>query len=113
MSDISKNKHRKTIKDKETPNLIKSGDILEENNLFIMHSVNYNKNIEKTNSINKVPVELNDPHKKLLGFFKGKKIYIEIFNQNISVSNTFYEKLAKYDIIPCKRLSKNIDYICL
>jgi hypothetical protein len=48
---------------------------------------------------------------KLLIYFQGKKIYIEIYNGNENVSNVFCELLLKYKIIQCKRLSKNIDYI--
>ena len=53
----------------------------------------------------------NDPEKQLLYFFKDKKIYIEIINDNINSSSTFYEILLKYKIIQCKKLSKKIDYI--
>ena len=53
----------------------------------------------------------DDPEKQLLYFFKDKKIYIEIFNDNLNSSSTFYNVLLKYKIIKCKKLSKKIDYI--
>ena len=52
-----------------------------------------------------------DPEKQLLDFFKDKKIYIEIFNDDLNSSQTFYNLLLKYKIIQCKKLSKKIDYI--
>ena len=52
-----------------------------------------------------------DKENKLLNFFKGKKIYIEIFVGNICTNNSFFEKLIKYKIIPCKKLRKDLDYI--
>ena len=57
--------------------------------------------------------QLNTKEKKdkLLIYFQGKKIYIEIYNGNENASNVFCELLLKYKIIQCKRLSKNIDYI--
>ena len=52
--------------------------------------------------------ELKD---KLMNYFRGKKIYIEIYNGKENASNTFLEILLEYKIIQCKRLTKNIDYI--
>ena len=55
--------------------------------------------------------EKNEKMEKLLLFFKGKKIYIEIFNGKENASNVFLEILLEYKIVQCKRLFKNIDYI--
>ena len=52
-----------------------------------------------------------DKNEKLLLFFKGKKIYIEIYNGQENSSEVFYDILLQYKIVQCKRLSKNIDYI--
>ena len=52
-----------------------------------------------------------DLEKQLLFYFKDKKIYIEIYNGILNASQTFFNLLLKYKIIPCKKLSKKIDYI--
>ena len=52
-----------------------------------------------------------DLEKQLLFYFKDKKIYIEIYNGILNASQTFFSLLLKYKIIPCKKLSKKIDYI--
>ena len=59
------------------------------------------------------PKKLSEKEKKekLLLYFKGKKIYIEIFNGKENASSVFLEILLQYKIIQCKRLCKNIDYI--
>ena len=59
------------------------------------------------------PKKVNEVDKKerLLEFFKGKKIYVEIFNGKENASEAFCDILLKYKIIQCKRLTKNIDYI--
>ena len=59
------------------------------------------------------PKKVNEVDKKerLLEFFKGKKIYVEIFNGKENASEAFCEILLEYKIIQCKRLTKNIDYI--
>ena len=55
--------------------------------------------------------EENDSEKQLLYYFKDKKIYIEIYNGILNASQTFFNLLLKYKIIPYKKLSKKIDYI--
>ena len=78
---------------------------------------NINKKIDTINNQNKSNkkeiLSLNEKEKKekLLNYFKGKKIYIEIFNGNENISKIFLEILLEYKIIQCKRLCKNIDYI--
>ena len=56
-------------------------------------------------------MEKKEKKEKLLNYFKGKKIYIEIFNGKENASNVFLEILLEYKIVQCKRLCKNIDYI--
>ena len=74
-----------------------------------------NKKIDviKNNNENNEIISLNENEKKikLLKFFEGKKIYIEIFNENENISTIFLEILLEYKIIQCKRLCKNIDYL--
>ena len=64
---------------------------------------NFSDKIEKSEKMEK--------KEKLLLFFKGKKIYIEIFNGKENASDVFLEILLEYKIVQCKRLCKNIDYI--
>ena len=84
---------------------------LEGTNLINLDLLTSSKIIEKNKSINTVSVDINDGDVELLNFFKGKKIYIEVFIENICGNAAFFEKLSKYSIIPCKKLNKNIDYI--
>lgn len=48
---------------------------------------------------------------KLKNFFKDKNIFVEVFNGNINLSNTFISKLTEYKANIYKTLSKNINYI--
>jgi len=71
-------------------------------------------NTDDANNNNNNDIKLEgelDKNEKLLLFFKGKKIYIEIYNGQENSSEVFYDILLQYKIIQCKRLSKNIDYI--
>ena len=69
-------------------------------------------NTDDTNNNNDIKLEGElDKNEKLLLFFKGKKIYIEIYNGQENSSEVFYDILLQYKIVQCKRLSKNIDYI--
>ena len=81
----------------------------------LLYEVNIKRNLQllKENDFNVNNEQLNTKEKKdkLLIYFQGKKIYIEIYNGNENASNVFCELLLKYKIIQCKRLSKNIDYI--
>ena len=52
-----------------------------------------------------------DPEKQLLYYFNKKKIYIEIYNDNINASEIFYDILLKYKITQSKKLHKKLDYI--
>ena len=56
-------------------------------------------------------IGINNKEEKLFHFFNKKRIYIEIFNIEVNCSNEYYELLSKYNIIPYKRLNKNIEYI--
>ena len=81
----------------------------------LLYEVNVQRNLKllKDNDYNVNNEQLGTKEKKdkLLIYFQGKKIYIEIFNGNENASEVFFELLLKYKIIQCKRLSKNIDYI--
>ena len=81
----------------------------------LLYEVNTQRNIQllKQNDFNVNNEQLGSKEKKdkLLIYFQGKKIYIEIYNGNENASGVFCELLLKYKIIQCKRLSKNIDYI--
>ena len=81
----------------------------------LLYEVNIQRNIQllKQNDFNVNNEQLGSKEKKdkLLIYFQGKKIYIEIYNGNENASGVFCELLLKYKIIQCKRLSKNIDYI--
>ena len=71
-------------------------------------------NTDDANNNNNNDIKLEgelDKNEKLLLFFKGKKIYIEIYNGQENSSEVFYDILLQYKIIQCKRLNKNIDYI--
>jgi len=76
----------------------------------VINTENANNANNNNNSDIKLEGEL-DKNEKLLLFFKGKKIYIEIYNGQENSSEVFYDILLQYKIIQCKRLSKNIDYI--
>ena len=81
----------------------------------LLYEVNVKRNLQllKDNDYNVNNDQLGSKEKKdkLLIYFQGKKIYIEIFNGTENASEVFFELLLKYKIIQCKRLSKNIDYI--
>ena len=81
----------------------------------LLYEVNIQRNIQllRQNDFNVNNEQLGTKEKKdkLLIYFQGKKIYIEIYNGNENASGVFCELLLKYKIIQCKRLSKNIDYI--
>ena len=97
----------KTTKKKKKSKNIKLNkylyDVNIQRNIQLLKDNDYNVNNEKLGS--------KEKKDKLLIYFQGKKIYIEIYNGNENVSNVFCELLLKYKIIQCKRLSKNIDYI--
>ena len=97
----------KTTKKKKKSKNIKLNkylyDVNIQRNIQLLKDNDYNVNNEKLCS--------KEKKDKLLIYFQGKKIYIEIYNGNENVSNVFCELLLKYKIIQCKRLSKNIDYI--
>ena len=95
-----------TSKKPENPNLSK----IKTNNLKtnLNHKFEVIKVNEDNDSILSSEREKKD---KLLLYFKGKKIYIEIFNGQENSSGVFYDILLEYKIIQCKRLNKNIDYI--
>ena len=83
------------------------------NNNILNNKPKYKFEVINTDDVNndiKLEGEL-DKNEKLLLFFKGKKIYIEIYNGQENSSEVFYDILLQYKIIQCKRLSKNIDYI--
>ena len=48
---------------------------------------------------------------ELYNYFSGKKIYIEIYNDNLNISESFADKIKVYNPIIYKTLSKNLDYI--
>ena len=84
-----------------------------KNNNILNNKPKYKFEVINTDDVNndiKLEGEL-DKNEKLLLFFKGKKIYIEIYNGQENSSEVFYDILLQYKIIQCKRLSKNIDYI--
>ena len=78
-------------------------DVNIQRNLLLLKDNDYNVNNEQLGT--------KEKKDKLLIYFQGKKIYIEIYNGNVNASEVFFELLLKYKIIQCKRLSKNIDYI--
>ena len=83
------------------------------NNNILNNKPKYKFEVINTDDVNndiKLEGEI-DKNEKLLLFFKGKKIYIEIYNGQENSSEVFYDILLQYKIIQCKRLSKNIDYI--
>lgn len=81
----------------------------------LLYEVNVQRNLKllKDNdyNVNNDQLDTKEKKDKLLIYFQGKKIYIEIFNGNENASEVFFELLLKYKIVQCKRLSKNIDYI--
>ena len=97
----------KTTKKKKKPKNSKLDKLLYEvniqRNLKLLKDNDYNVNNEQLGT--------KEKKDKLLIYFQGKKIYIEIYNGNENASEVFFELLLKYKIIQCKRLSKNIDYI--
>ena len=48
---------------------------------------------------------------ELYNYFSGKKIYIEIYNDNLNISESFVDKIKIYNPIIYKTLSKNLEYI--
>ena len=52
-----------------------------------------------------------ETEQKLMYYFKNKKIYIEIYNDDTNISYVYFNKLEKYKISKCKKLCKSIDYI--
>ena len=95
-----KNKNNNDLKDKENISLSSEGSSI---GLEEVPDTGLNNLSEKNEKIEK--------KEKLLNYFKGKKIYIEIFNGKENASNVFLEILLEYKIVQCKRLCKNIDYI--
>ena len=55
--------------------------------------------------------EKTSPEQKLTLFFSNKKIYIDIYNGEENCSKIYYDILSKYNIIECKKLINDIDYI--
>ena len=93
---------------------------ITNNNLNKKNKNNNLNNNDKNKDKDKDNISLNEKSEKnektekkekLILFFKGKKIYIEIFNGKENASNVFLEILLEYKIVQCKRLCKNIDYI--
>ena len=97
----------KTSKKKKKTNNLKLNKLIYEvniqRNIQLLRQNDYNVNNEQLGA--------KEKKDKLLIYFQGKKIYIEIYNGNENASNVFFELLLKYKIIQCKRLTKNIDYI--
>ena len=88
-------------------------NIQNEEPLLLQTNSTFNSSIKRQSffkAVNSEPENINF-EETLLNFFKGKKIYIEIYNGNDNVSDSFYEILFKYKITQCKRLHKRIDYI--
>ena len=114
-SSNKKNSKKNNISN--TPSKISKKKKKSKNSKFdkLLYEVNVQRNLKllKDNDYNVNNEQLGTKEKKdkLLIYFQGKKIYIEIFNGNENASEVFYELLLKYKIIQCKRLSKNIDYI--
>ena len=56
-------------------------------------------------------METENLKNKLTNYFKDKKIYIEVFNDNLDLSQSFMAKLKEYNAKILKCLSENLDYI--
>ena len=90
-------------KDEEKNNIVK--------NNVLLSSEESSSGLEEVSQEENKNLSEKEQKEKLLLFFKGKKIYVEIFNGKENASSTFLEILLEYQIIQCKRLCKNIDYI--
>jgi hypothetical protein len=100
----SKKPQRKNFFKVITPSLYNNNNINKKNEII--------KNKDNINELNdNISLSEKEKKEKLLLYFKGKKIYIEIFNGKENASSVFLEILLQYKIIQCKRLCKNIDYI--
>jgi len=110
-------KNSKKNKNSNSPTKTSKKKKKSKNSKFakLLYEVNIKRNLQllKNNDYNVNNDQLGTKEKKdkLLIYFQGKKIYIEIFNGTENASEVFFELLLKYKIIQCKRLSKNIDYI--
>ena len=101
----SKKPQRKNFFKVITPSLYNNNNNINKKNEII-------KNKDNINELNdNISLSEKEKKEKLLLYFKGKKIYIEIFNGKENASSVFLEILLQYKIIQCKRLCKNIDYI--
>ena len=115
-SSSSSSKFKKKLNNKIEIVDIKETNNFDTNNITISSQESYDSN-DSNSAIEikeiKETKELTEKDKKenLLNYFKGKKIYIEIYNGKENASSVFCEKLLEYQIIQCKRLCKNIDYI--
>ena len=98
-----KHKNNNDLKDKENISLSSEGSSI---GLEEVPETGLNNLSDKNEKMEK-----KEKKEKLLNYFKGKKIYIEIFNGKENASNVFLEILLEYKIVQCKRLCKNIDYI--